>query len=144
MGENMKKMIILAIFVLLLVLSIGFSFAYPKVEEFHEMNGTIIDKDVGGQAIDYLINISGNIVFLSCDDQPYEEFNIGDNVTMNGTIDNNSFQNLYNSDFGGKYNGKKYPNLVLSKILVNQHTYGQMRLTNDVNNQYYHNLDRFS
>ena len=43
---------------------------------------------------------------------------------MNGTIDNNTFENLYNSDFSGKYNGKKYPYLVLSKILVNQHTYG--------------------
>lgn len=139
LGENMKKIIILSIFVLLLVLSVGFSFAYPNPETFHEMNGTIVDRDVSGQAIDYLINISGNIVFLSCEHQPFEEFNIGDNVTMNGTIDNDSFQNLHNSDFGGRYDGKKYPNLVLNDVVVNQHTYGQMRLINDINNEYYYN-----
>lgn len=136
----MKKYVIFSIFILILVLIMGFSFAYPNLEEFHEMNGTIIDKDISGKAIDYLININGTTYFLSCSDQPYEEFNIGDNITMNGTIDNDSFEFLSNSDFGGKYNDKKVTNIVLNKIVVNQKTYGQMRLINDINNEYYNNL----
>lgn len=140
----MKKIVIILAFLALFLLIVGFSFAYPKVEDFHEMNGKIIDKDVSGQAIDYLIDINGTVVFLSCDDQPFEEFNVGDNVTMNGTIDKNSFQSLYNLDFDGKYNGKKYPNLVLNNVVVNQHTYGQMRLTDDVDNEYYKQLDKYS
>lgn len=55
------------------------------------MNGTIVDKDVAGIAIDYLTDINGTKCYLSFY-QPYEEY-IGDEVTMNGK---NNYFNLIN------------------------------------------------
>lgn len=136
----MKKIIFFTIIFLISLLAVCTVFAGYQVKDFHEMTGTIVDKDIGGVSIDYLIDINGTLCFLSCHHQPFEEFYIGDNVTMNGTIDKDSIEFLNLQDFDGKYDGEELPNLVLNNIVENQHTYGQMRLTSDIDNQYYKQL----
>lgn len=138
---NIKIFSLIGISLFILVLSIGASFAIWNVEDMHEMNGTIVAKDVGGKSIDYLIDIDGTICFLSCHHQPYEEFNVGDKVTFNGTF-NDKDATVFASDFGGGHEGK-YRELVLNRIAVDQHAYGQMRLTEDVDNQYYKQLSKY-
>lgn len=135
---DFKKFILICIWLVILVLSIGVSSAIWNVEDMHEMTGTIVAKDVGGKSIDYLIEINGTICYLSSSDQPYEEFNVGDNVTLNGTF-NDKDANVLASDFGEEYEGR-HREIVLNHIVVDQHTYGQMRLTSDVDNQYYKQL----
>lgn len=145
---NIKKFSILGFFLLILVFTMGYSFADYKVEDFHEMNGTIVAKDVSGKSIDYLVDINGTRCYLSCSEQPYEEFDVGDNVTMNGTIDFDRIEAIHVSEFNSKencaFNGDyqgDFPHIVLMNVVVNQHTYGQMRLTSDVDNQYYKQID---
>lgn len=137
----MKKISIYIVIFLISLLSMGISFADYELEDFHEMTGIIVDKNVDGQSIDYLIDINGTICYLSSSHQPYEEFNVGDNVTMNGTFDDTD-DYLLTSDFESIDEDGFYPCLVLNSIVENQHTYGQMRLTSDVDNQYYRQLDQ--
>lgn len=134
----MKKLGIFLIIVLTsLLFTIGTVIAEYEVEDFREMTGIIVDKDVGGKSIDYLIEINGTKYFLSSADQPLEEFEVGDNVTMNGTIDEENLESCYNWDFDGRYDGEKFSHIVLNSIVENHHRYGQMRLSCDVDNQYY-------
>ena len=60
---------------------------------------------------------------------------------MNGTFDDTD-DYLLTSDFESIDEDGFYPCLVLNSIVENQHTYGQMRLTSDVDNQYYRQLDQ--
>lgn len=146
-----KKISLVGSFLLILVFCMGFSFAEYDITDFHEMNGVILAKEVSGESIDYLIDINGTYCYLSCSNQPYEEFNVGDNVTMNGTIDSDNVESIHvssinsaeNCDFGGEYEGD-FPHIELGSVVVNQHTYGQMRLTDDVDNEYYKQIDEYN
>ena len=145
----MRKKVCLSV---LLVLFIAISsinsisaYDWEKDYDFQEMNGTIVDKDVSGIAIDYLIRINGTDYYLSSFYQPYEEFFINDNVTMNGTImdSNGSSNHMGAYDFDGKYKDEYLPWIKINKIPVENKDYGQMRLTNDTNNEYYYNVYTF-
>ena len=143
----MKKNIIFLIILLVMITS-SVAYASTKFEEVHnapnkEMNGTIVDKDVSGKLIDYLIEINGTKCWLSCQYQPYAEYNIGDNVTMNGTvIDAEGYKNkMTGIDFDGKYKDQELPIIRLHMGSVNGNgDYGQMRLTSDINDQNYINM----
>ena len=68
---------------------------------------------------------------------------MGDDVTMNGTIDyENKEDTSYFDAFDGEYVGK-YPTIELNSINDKGNRYGQMRLTDDVDNQYYKQLDGY-
>lgn len=112
---------------------------------FTEMNGTIVDKDVAGIAIDYLIDINGTKCYLSCFYQPYEEYYIGDEVTMNGTIEDEEghTETMNALDFDGKYDGQKMPRIRLNLLGIDSKDWGQMRLTSDMDNQYYFNVEDY-
>ena len=125
-------------------------YASTSYEEVHnapnkEMNGTIVDKDVSGNLIEYLIEINGTKCWLSCQFQPYTEYNIGDNVTMNGTvIDAEGYKyRMTINDFDGKYDGQEMPKIRINMGSVDGNgNYGQMRLTSDINDQNYINMGK--
>ena len=139
------------LFSIILLFIITSSMSYVSANYFEvmsapnvEMNGTIVDKDVAGISIDYLIEINGTKCWLSPQFQPYAEYDIGDNVTMNGTVINaKGYEHRFTClDFDGKYEGQEMPKIRLHLISIDgkRGEWGQMRLTSDMNDPYYFNV----
>lgn len=117
-------------------LSVGIASAHWDVDDFHEMNGTVVGKEIGISSIEYMVDVCGTVCYLSGEHQFNMEFYEGDNVTLNGTIDMDSMKPPFLSYMAKDYH-EEYPELILNNVTVNGSTYRQMRLAWDLDTEYY-------
>lgn len=101
------------------------------------MNGTIVAKDQNENFIDYMVEVDGETYYISSAYPPYEDFDIGDEVTLNGTIFDSMPAIIFDDDFGGLYSDDDYYEIELNEITIDGKDYGQMRLEANVNDPYY-------
>lgn len=119
-----------------LSLSMGIASAHWDSDDFHEMNGTVVGKEIGISSIEYMVDVCGTVCYLSGEHQPHTEFYEGDNVTLNGTVGMGSMKPPFPSYLRKDYH-EEYPELILNNVTVNGSTYRQMMLAWDLDTEYY-------